>query len=76
MNNIFDMLNQFNSPHAIVEKVMNNSEFMRNPIAKNTIEMMKKGDSKGLEETARNLLKEQGLNPDDVYSQVRQRFGK
>ena len=70
------MLNQFNSPHAIVEKVMNNSEFMRNPIAKNTIEMMKKGDSKGLEETARNLLKEQGLNPDDVYSQVRQRFGK
>ena len=69
------MLNQFNSPHAIVEKVMNNSEFMKNPIAKNTFEMMQKGDSKGLNELADNLCKEKGINRQEFEKQIRKTLG-
>lgn len=76
MNNIFESLKTFGSPQAFLETAMKNNQIMQNPIAKNTFEMMKKGDSKGLEETARNLLKEQGLDPDEVYKQVASQFGR
>ena len=73
MNNNF--IQAFKNPQMFLESAMNNSELMKNPIAKNTIEMMKNGDRKGTEEIARNLLKERGINPDEAYNQVRSMFG-
>lgn len=76
MNNPGGVLMQaFSNPQAFMNHVMNNSELMKNPIAKNTIEMMKNGDRKGTEEIARNLLKERGINPDDALRQVKSMFG-
>ena len=55
----------------ILSQMMNNSQFSNNPIMKNTFDMMNRGDSKGLEQLARNLCKEKGLNPEEIMSQFK-----
>ena len=44
-------------------------------IMKNAFEMAQKGDSRGVEELARNLCKEKGINPDEAIEKVRQQLG-
>lgn len=75
MNNIFNMIGAIKNPQAFLQQAMNNSQIMQNPIAKNTFEMMQKGDSQGLEKMARNLCREKGMDPDEVLRQVKQQFG-
>lgn len=75
MNNILNMLGAIKNPQNIVQQAMNNNQIMQNPIARNTIEMMQKGDSKGLESMARNLCREKGMDPDELLKQVKQQFG-
>jgi ABC-type tungstate transport system permease subunit len=75
MNNVFNMLGAIKNPQNIVQQAMNNNQIMQNPIARNTIEMMQKGDSKGLESMARNLCREKGMDPDELLKQVKQQFG-
>lgn len=74
-NNIFQMLGAIRNPQEFLNKISNNSQMMQNPIVRNTFEMMQKGDNKGLEQMARNLCKEHGMNPDEIYSQVSSMFG-
>ena len=47
------------TPKGIVKKMMGN-----NPIFNNLVEMADKGDTKGVETFARNLLKQKGLDYD------------
>lgn len=75
MNNIINMLGAIKNPQNIVQQAMNNNQIMQNPIARNTIEMMQKGDSKGLESMARNLCREKGMDPDELLKQVKKQFG-
>lgn len=75
MNNIGILAQAFRNPNEFMNQVMQNSQLMQNPIAKNTIEMMQKGDRKGTEETARNLLCERGIDPDEALRQVKSMFG-
>lgn len=46
-----------------------------NPVMQNALDMAKKGDSKGIENLARNLCKEQGVNPDEMYNNIKNQFG-
>ncbi len=46
-----------------------------NPIMQNALEMMNKGDMQGVEDLARNLCKEKGINPDEAVTQLKQQFG-
>lgn len=46
-----------------------------NPMMNNVIGMAQKNDVKGLEEFARNLAKEKGIDIDDYYKQALQMFG-
>ena len=55
--------------------MMDNSQVMQNPMAKNAIEMYQKGDTKGLQDMAENLCKERGTTVDDVKSQIMAQFG-
>lgn len=75
MNNIFQMMNSVKNPQQFMQQIMNNSEVMQNPIAQNTINMLQKGDKKGLEELARNMCKEKGINADDALKQIKSQFG-
>lgn len=54
---------------------MSNNRIMGNPIIKNAMSMAQSGNSKGIEQMARNLCKEKGINPDDVMKQIRNNFG-
>ena len=58
-----------------MQNILKNQQAMQNPMVKNTIEMMQKGDRKGTEEMARNMLKERGLDPDEVYKQFQSMIG-
>ena len=45
-----------------------------NPIFKNLIDMANKGDTKGVEEFARNYMKEQGQNYDEEFNNFKNMF--
>lgn len=72
--NIMQMMKSGN-PQQIIQQMMNNSQIMSNPMAHNAMQMAQKGDSKGIEQMARNLCKAKGLNPDDVMNQIKGNFG-
>lgn len=74
-NNMGMLMQAMRNPQAFMQQAMNNSQLMQNPIFKNTVDMMQKGDNKGLEEMARNLCKEKGVNPDDALKQIKSKFG-
>lgn len=60
---------------GMVQQMMSNSQVMSNPMIKNAMSMVQSGNSKGIEQMARNLCKEKGINPDDVMKQIRGNFG-
>lgn len=71
--NIFQMMKNGN-PQQFLQQMMGNNQIMSNPLMKNTIEMAQKGDMQGIEQIARNLCKEKGLNADDVINQIKSKF--
>ncbi len=72
---ISQMMKNGGNPQQIFQQMIGNNPAMNNPIMKNAFEMAKKGDSKGVEEIARNLCKEKGINPDEAIEKVRQQLG-
>lgn len=75
MNNPLQMFGLFHNPTQFMQNIMSNSQIIKNPMIKNTFDMMQKGDNKGLEEMARNLCSEKGINPDEALKQVKSMFG-
>ena len=73
--NPFQMFEAMKNPQAFIQQMMNNSQIMQNPIAKNAMEMYQKGDTKGLQAMAENLAKERGTTVDDMKSQIMAQFG-
>lgn len=63
------------NPQQFLQQMMGNNSVMSNPIARNAMQMAQKGDSKGIEQMARNLCQEKGLNPDDIIKQIKNGFG-
>lgn len=62
-------------PQQILQQIMNNNQAMQNPMVKNVFDMMQRNDSKGLEEMARNLYKEKGIDIDEAMKQIKSNFG-
>ena len=73
--NPFKMLGAMKNPQQFLQQVMNNSQMMQNPMIKNTVQMAQNGDTKGIEQLARNLCKEKGINADDMFNQMKNNFG-
>ena len=71
--NIFQMMKA--GPQQFIQQMMGNNQIMSNPIIKNALGMAQSGNTKGIEQMARNLCKEKGINPDDVMKQIRGNFG-
>lgn len=68
-------INLFGNPQQFLKQMMGNNQVMKNPMAKNALDMAQKGDVKGIEQLARNLGKEQGTNVDELMNQIRSKFG-
>ena len=62
------------NPQQFIQQIMGNNQIMSNPMAKNAVELMQKGDAQGIEQMARNLCKEKGLNADEVMQQIKSKF--
>lgn len=71
--NIFQMMKA--GPQQLIQQMMGNNQIMSNPIMKNTMQLAQQGNIQGIEQMARNLCKEKGLNADDVFDQIKSRFG-
>lgn len=61
------------NPQQILNSMMNNNN---NLVLSNLIQKAKQGDTKGVEDFARNLFKEQGRDFDKEYSQFKNSFKK
>ena len=72
--NPFQMLEAMKHPQAFIQQMMNNSQVMRNPIAKNIIDMAQKGDVEGIEQMGRNIAKEKGIDFDKAFSDFKKQF--
>lgn len=66
--NILQLLTQ--NPQQIINKVLGN-----NPMTGNLIDLVNKKDTKGIEQMARNLAKEKGVDPDRMYQQIKNQMG-
>ena len=73
--NPMQLIQAMKNPQAFMQQMMNNSQIMQNPMARNAMEMAQQGNMQGIEQMARNLCKEKGLNADDVFNQIKSRFG-
>ena len=58
------------NPQEFIQQMMNNSQIMQNPMAKNAMEMYKNGDTQGLQAMAENLAKERGTTVNDMKSRL------
>lgn len=72
--NPMNLMQMFQKPQKFMQNIMGNNQIMSNPMAKNAVELMQKGDAQGVEQMARNLCKEKGLNADEVMQQIKSKF--
>ena len=71
---IIQMMKGGGNPQEFMQQMMNNSQVMRNPIAKNIIDMAQKGDVEGIEQMGRNIAKEKGIDFDKAFSDFKKQF--
>lgn len=75
MNPVLNIMQMFNNPQALVQSMMQNQQIMNSPLG-NALNAANKGDQKTLEEIARNMCKEKGINPDDAFNQIRKMMNR
>lgn len=73
--NPFQMIQGIKNPKQFLQQIIGNNQMMQNPMIKNTVQMAQNGDAKGIEQLARNLCKEKGINADDMFNQMKNKFG-
>lgn len=74
MINPMQLIQAMRNPQAFMNQIIGNQQMMNNPMIKNTVNMAQKGDMKGIEQMARNLCKEKGLNADEIFNQFKSKM--
>lgn len=74
MNNPFQFFQAMRNPQQFLQQMAGNSQVMNNPMAKNALQMAQKGDAKGIEQMARNLCKSKGIDPNEMYNQIKSKM--
>lgn len=69
--NLIKMMMGKMSPKDMAMKMIENNS---NPVFTNLIDMANKGDTKGVEEFARNIMKEKGMDYDKQFSEFMNNF--
>ena len=73
--NPMQMLQGMRNPQQFLQQMMGNRQMMSNPIIKNALGMVQSGDSKGIEQMARNLCKEKGIDADKAFESFKSQLG-
>lgn len=71
MNNFSFIKNFINNPQQLVMKMLANNT---NPIFNNLIKMANAGNTKGVEEFAKNIMKEKGMDFNKEFSNFMANF--
>lgn len=66
---IFKMMNS-NPQQAIQSLIKENPNIQNNPMVKNAIDMVQKGDNAGLRNMAENMCKERGITTDQAKERI------
>ena len=74
MMQFIQMMKAARNPQQAVINMLEN-QVGQNPMAKNLLELAKRNDAKGVENVARNIMKEQGLDFDEEFNNFKQMFG-
>lgn len=74
MNNPMQFINMLKGIKSPKDAVINMIKTNNNPMVKNLVEMAEKGDTKGVENFARNMLKEQGRDFDAEMNEFMNNF--
>ena len=74
MNNPMQFMNMLKGIKNPKEAVINMIKTNNNPMVKNLVEMAEKGDNQGVENFARNMLKEQGRDFDAEMNEFMKNF--
>lgn len=64
-----------NPMQMILNQMMNSPQIKSNPMSQNAMRMYQSGDTKGLQEMAENLCRENGTNPEEVKNRIMSQFG-
>ena len=72
--NPMQMLQGMRNPQQFLQQMIGNNIVMSNPMARNAMKMAQNGDSKGIEQMARNLCKEKGIDFDKSFSDFKNQF--
>lgn len=71
---LIQMLKGGGNPQQMLMGMLN-QQAGNNPMMKNVFDMVQKNDASGVEQFARNLAKEKGIDADQAVSQLKQQFG-
>lgn len=74
MNNNLEMLKSLMKQNKTPQEAINTLIGNANPVVTNLVTMAKNGDSQGVENFARNLLKEKGQDFDKEFSKFMENF--
>lgn len=74
MNNPMQMMNLLKGAKSPKDAVINMIKSNNNPMIKSLVEMAEKGNSKGVEEFARNLYAQQGRDFDKEFGEFMNNF--
>ena len=74
MNNPMQFMNMFKGIKNPKDAVINMVKSNNNPMIKNLVEMAEKGDTKGVENFARNLYAQQGKDFDQEFNEFMSNF--
>lgn len=74
MNNPMQIINMLKGAKTPKEAVISMVKSNNNPMVKNLVEMAEKGNTEGVENFARNFLKEQGRDFDKEFSEFTKNF--
>lgn len=69
-NPIFNVIRLSKNPQHELINLMEKNTNPNNEFTKNVLDIVKNGKNKQAELMARNMLKEAGLDPDEIYRQV------
>ena len=72
--NPMQLIQAMKNPQAFMQQMMNNSQIMQNPMAKNIIDMAQKGDVEGRKQMGRNIPTEKGSNYDKAFYKFKKQF--
>ena len=61
------------NPQQVLGNILQN-QIGNNPIGNNLLSMMKNNDRNGIEQLARNLSKEKGIDADNMFNEIKSMF--